>query len=802
MRRHRDPALERVDGLVWCDLKLDQYRKRGNDMTAKLEPFVKDFVFRNSFLYLPALILLTSFCTSFDARADQSYSTDQMSGIYAGAWVQTAYNFTYYEPVSGFEDLKSSRDAVMSDAIYYRYNKALDLFVLIYRGFQDYEPTLDGIRNYVTGLGSTGIRYVNCNGLDVIQFENQTDHYKELNIAFPDLQGAIIQVTVQCSNDDIMYAFGHEVFASILPDTAAEQYLASIGEESFGHIYHLSDFGTVYQGSWVTLLDFFRFCAPSEAGWSDLTGTDAALSSDAIGMYKNDSLGIIIIIYYGFQPYHTTDGIYDALREKPEYLNLHYARCNGLKVTEFEKENRDHSIAFADSAGGIVQVTVQCQDPTLRYLYSNQLFSSLAPADMQAANGNDIPEEYKAFLSQSVIENGSENLYLEGSQYAILDVNADQVPELLVRYPAEGTPSGLGDIYVYVLADGQTRFAGTLCCSATMVHPGYSSQGYYYEECHDYPHTSYSWNLYELSGASLNLVITLRIEFNLSNLSLSTYYLNDEIVSADEFNSTFILFLDGSMIADENGIYSWNGYRNIPFTENIYVGVFWQAPAQTQTAGIQVSLTDAEKKIYADYLSDDNWQYMIRPDDEYNLFPLFALEDITGDGKEELVVQSTEGSSGSTYFYALSGGENGNSGDPVLIGGMYLYDAYVRIGYNSAAHLPYYFWNDKANTCMGITVFKYECMEMEDYDAVFYNEANTLYRFDIVDGVYSVNGTEVSEAEFSDQFKQILGDPIPYLAADSSHYEWDGYEPFSMLQNTSQNRLQVLGYEGTPLLWD
>ena len=97
MRRHRDTALEHVDGLVWCDLKLDQYRKRGNDMTAKLEPFVKDFVFRNSFLYLPALILLISFCTSFDARADQSYSTDQMSGIYMNYPVLRSIWLSRYE---------------------------------------------------------------------------------------------------------------------------------------------------------------------------------------------------------------------------------------------------------------------------------------------------------------------------------------------------------------------------------------------------------------------------------------------------------------------------------------------------------------------------------------------------------------------------------------------------------------------------------------------------------------------------------------------------------------------------------
>ena len=140
---------------------------------------------------------------------------------------------------------------------------------------------------------------------------------------------------------------------------------------------HLSDFGSVYQGEWLSLLDFFRICLPSDAGWTNLTGTDTALQRDAIAMYQNDSLGIVIIIYYGFQPYRTTEGIYQALSGNPDYARTEYVRCNGLMAVGFEHGNSEKSLAFADAGGGIVQITVQCSDASLRALYSEQLFSAL-----------------------------------------------------------------------------------------------------------------------------------------------------------------------------------------------------------------------------------------------------------------------------------------------------------------------------------------------------------------------------------------------------------------------------------------
>lgn len=525
-------------------------------------------------LILLAALFVSLLVLSVQAMADQAYSTDKMSGLYSGAWVQTSYGFSYYEPVSGFDDMRGSEAAVMSDAVYYRYNRALDLFVLIYRGFQDYAPTLEGIRDYVTGSGSTGITQANCNGIEAVQFENQTRHSKEFNIAFPDPYGAIIQVTIRCPDDNTRYAFGREVFSSVIPNDTANTYLASKGEDLVGRVYHISDFGGLYQGTWVPLLDFFRFCGPSDPGWNNLTGTEEAVSCDAIALYRNESLGMVFIIYYGFQPYDTTEGIFETVAGRPECLNLHYARCNGLKVVEFEKAERDRSIAFADNRGGIVQVTVQCEDPVLRNQYAEQLFSSLAPIEAHTESGESIPQEYRSLLSQPFIASGDEMIDQRGSQYALHDADSDGISELLVRYQEAGSADGLSDIYVYSISEGQGRYAGRLVCSDALEAAGASSKGYYYDMRHDYGHTSFSWNVYRITDASMVPAATFRIEPDPGNPILQSLYVNDRIVTADEFNSNFSLFLDGEMVLGEDGLTTWSGHNGFSFTENIYVGAF------------------------------------------------------------------------------------------------------------------------------------------------------------------------------------------------------------------------------------
>ena len=522
----------------------------------------------HSALFIALLVL------SFNAMADQVYSTDKMSGLYSGAWVQTSYGFSYYEPVSGFDDMRGSEAAVMSEAVYYRYNRALDLFVLIYRGFQDYEPTPEGIRDYVTRSGSTGIMQANCNGIEAIQFENQTRHSKEFNIAFPDPYGAIIQVTVRCPDDNTRYAFGREVFSSVIPNDTADSYLTSKGEDLVGRVYHMNDFGELYHGTWVPLLDYFRFCGPSDPDWNNLTGTEAAISCDAIAMYRNDSLGIVFIIYYGFQPYDTTEGIFEAVAGRPECLNLHYSRCNGLKVVEFEKADRDRSVAFADNRGGIVQVTVQCENPVLRNQYSEQLFSSLAPIEAPTESGEAIPQEYRTLLSQPFIDSGDQMTDQRGSQFALHDADSDGLPELLVRYQESESADGLSDICVYLISGGQGRKAGTLACSDVMQAAGASSKGYYYEMSHDYGHTSFSWNVYQIADTSLVPAITFRIKPDSNNPILQALYVNDRVVTAEEFNRSFSLYLDGAMVLGEDGLTTWNGHNGFSFTENIYVEAF------------------------------------------------------------------------------------------------------------------------------------------------------------------------------------------------------------------------------------
>ena len=777
-------------------------------------------------LILASVILLLSLLFfPLHTLADMTYSADRMSGLYSGAWVQTAYGFTYYEPVTGFADMRGTKDAVISDAVYYRYNKAMGLYVLIYRGFQDYEPTLEGIRNYVSEYGCTDIQAVNCNGLSAIQFEYQRDNTKEFSIAFPDRDGAIMQVTVQCPNDELRHSFGYEVFSSVLPDAEADSYLSRADEESYGHVYRLSDYGSIYNGSWNTLLDFFRLCVPSDSGWLDLTGTQAAISSDAIAMYRNDSLGILIVIYYGFQPYRTTEGIFSALEGNAEYLNLHYALCNNLKVVGFEKENRDQSIAFADQNGGIVQVTIECADPSLRQMYAEQLFSSLSPVAPQDSDGSRISQEYMTFLSQQYAVVKEEEIPLEGSQYAFMDVNSDGISELLMRYPADGTRDGLGDIYIFVLIDGKVSCAGILKCSGMTESGGGTSKGYYYELHHDHAGTFMEWKVYQLTGAMLKAAVTLRIENDPNTKTLTAFYVNGKKVDPDQFNKVFILYLDGTVSSGSDSYEMWNGYAAVSFTDNIYAGTIGQMPS-SDSSGSTGSLTESEKEVFANYLSDDIWLFDTRPDsidyegsggtDHYS----FALVDVTGDGHEELAVsRAGDVYPNDTYFYRADGE------DIVLIGGVLsghggFTNSYTSVGYSSSLHKAYSCYYEKHNSLFSISVFDFDGTQ---FDEEYWGSAEDLSSNRALNGtelcnlqilfmgdsfMYRLNDEEVSIEQFMNAFREWFGDALPYIKesdgedAWNDRIGWDGFEPIPVAANTPENRLKILGYAGSPRIYD
>ncbi len=202
----------------------------------------------------------------------------------------------------------------------------------------------------------------------------------------------------------------------------------------------------------------------------------------------------------------------------------------------------------------------------------------------EISTGMDLPWEYKELLSKTIVSAGDENLAMEGSQYAFHDLNADGTPELLVRYPMAGTRDGLSDIYVFVMIEGQPAYAGSLAYTGALEFAGYSSKGYYFEEVHNDEHTLFSWNIYEISDGSLKPVSTMRIEINPTNVSLTSFCINDQPVSLEEFNNTFAAYLDGTMAAGEDGVVSWNGYRPITFTDNTFVGEEITAPSDAPPA--------------------------------------------------------------------------------------------------------------------------------------------------------------------------------------------------------------------------
>ena len=84
----------------------------------------------------------------------------------------------------------------------------------IYCGEVSYEPTAEGIYQYVLDNGYQNVRYAVCNGtLYAVQFDSLG--IPERQIAFP-VGDQVVTLAVYCGNTAIREAFSYDMFSSII----------------------------------------------------------------------------------------------------------------------------------------------------------------------------------------------------------------------------------------------------------------------------------------------------------------------------------------------------------------------------------------------------------------------------------------------------------------------------------------------------------------------------------------------------------------------------------------------------------
>lgn len=141
------------------------------------------------------------------------YWSQNMKFTYSGTWYDSANDFTVYMPTSWkrtpvtTKTLQEGIELQLSDS-----NRGISLS--IYCGPVAYSPTVEGIYQYVTSIGSKNVNYAVCNGNQfAVQFDSGTT--PERQIAFPNSKGEVVTLAVYCENQAMREAFAFDLFSSV-----------------------------------------------------------------------------------------------------------------------------------------------------------------------------------------------------------------------------------------------------------------------------------------------------------------------------------------------------------------------------------------------------------------------------------------------------------------------------------------------------------------------------------------------------------------------------------------------------------
>ena len=137
------------------------------------------------------------------------YDMDDMNYVYDGEWVDTEYGCGAYLPV--YWDKTQETEETISCGIDRQYY-CEDASITIYAGFQSYDPTEEGIYDYLAE-NCYQPYYAEANGFTGVVFESQNG--TEISFAFPAIDGEIVQFSVYSPYEETARAYARDLFSSI-----------------------------------------------------------------------------------------------------------------------------------------------------------------------------------------------------------------------------------------------------------------------------------------------------------------------------------------------------------------------------------------------------------------------------------------------------------------------------------------------------------------------------------------------------------------------------------------------------------
>ena len=137
------------------------------------------------------------------------YDKNDMNYVYDGEWIDTGFGCEAYLPV--YWNRTQETEETISCGIDRQYY-CEDASITIYAGYQSYEPTEEGIYEYLLENGYQPY-YADANGVTGVAFEAQNG--TEISFAFPAVDDEIVQFSVYSPNEEIARAYARDLFSSI-----------------------------------------------------------------------------------------------------------------------------------------------------------------------------------------------------------------------------------------------------------------------------------------------------------------------------------------------------------------------------------------------------------------------------------------------------------------------------------------------------------------------------------------------------------------------------------------------------------
>ena len=137
------------------------------------------------------------------------YDKNDMNYVYDGEWINTGFGCEAYLPV--YWNRTQETEETISCGIDRQYY-CEDASITIYAGYQSYEPTEEGIYEYLLENGYQPY-YADANGVTGVAFEAQNG--TEISFAFPAVDDEIVQFSVYSPNEEIARAYARDLFSSI-----------------------------------------------------------------------------------------------------------------------------------------------------------------------------------------------------------------------------------------------------------------------------------------------------------------------------------------------------------------------------------------------------------------------------------------------------------------------------------------------------------------------------------------------------------------------------------------------------------